>query len=36
VKAAGAAYDEKVAAHLWEVSEGLTGVHYAFGRPAAA
>ena len=32
VKAAGAAYDEKVAAHLWEVSEGLTGVHFAVGR----
>jgi len=36
VKAAGAAYEEGVARRLWEVSEDLTGVHFAFGRPAAA
>ena len=30
------ARDEKVAARLWEVSEDLTGVSFAFARPAAS
>ncbi|HET9104285.1 MAG TPA: oxidoreductase [Solirubrobacteraceae bacterium] len=29
------AYDEAAAARLWDVSEQLTGVHFAFGAPAA-
>jgi NAD(P)-dependent dehydrogenase (short-subunit alcohol dehydrogenase family) len=35
VRAIRAAYDLGVAARLWEVSESLTNVHYAFGSPAA-
>ena len=36
VTAAGKAYDEDAWRRLWEVSEELTGVHYAFGAPAPA
>jgi NAD(P)-dependent dehydrogenase (short-subunit alcohol dehydrogenase family) len=35
VRASGAAYDTETARRLWEVSEKLTGVQYAF-RPATA
>jgi hypothetical protein len=31
VTAAGKAYDPEVAKRLWDHSEELTGVHYAFG-----
>jgi len=31
VTAAGRAYDEQASARLWQVSEELTGVQYAFG-----
>jgi NAD(P)-dependent dehydrogenase (short-subunit alcohol dehydrogenase family) len=34
VTAAGRAYDEDASRWLWEVSEELTGVHYAFTSPA--
>jgi NAD(P)-dependent dehydrogenase (short-subunit alcohol dehydrogenase family) len=36
VRAIGAAYDTDVAARLWDVSEGLTGVHFDLGRPVTA
>jgi hypothetical protein len=36
VSAAGKAYDEQAWRRLWEVSEELTGVHYAFSAPVAA
>ena len=36
VKARATAHDEQVARRLWEVSEQLTGVSYAFAAPAAA
>jgi NAD(P)-dependent dehydrogenase (short-subunit alcohol dehydrogenase family) len=36
VTGAGRAYDEPAAARLWDVSEQLTGVHYAFGAVASA
>jgi NAD(P)-dependent dehydrogenase (short-subunit alcohol dehydrogenase family) len=36
VTAVAKAYDEDVWRRLWEVSEELTGVHYAFGAPAPA
>jgi hypothetical protein len=35
VTAAGKAYDETTQRRLWEVSEELTGVHYAFPLAAA-
>jgi hypothetical protein len=35
VTAVGRAYDEDAAQRLWEVSEHLTGVHYAFEKAAA-
>ena len=36
VQARPKAHDEQVAARLWQVSEELTGVSYAFAAPAAA
>jgi NAD(P)-dependent dehydrogenase (short-subunit alcohol dehydrogenase family) len=36
VSGASKAYDETTAGRLWEESERLTGVHYAFGMAAAA
>jgi NAD(P)-dependent dehydrogenase (short-subunit alcohol dehydrogenase family) len=35
VTAAGRAYDEEASRRLWEVSEELSGVQYAFTAPAA-